>query len=129
MTNSPKHLTMLRSHTAADALTMANASCGTISLFLCLDYVATGSNRYIAIAFLMLPLALVFDVLDGYVARAWLHPGPARRMGHGVPDLFRRVRRQPTGAVQRDRGGAVGRQRQGEILPGHADSNQHRHRG
>jgi len=70
MTNSPKHLTMLRSYTAADALTIANASCGTISLFLCLDYVATGSNRYIAIAFLLLPLALVFDVLDGYVARA-----------------------------------------------------------
>ena len=69
MTNSPKHLTMLRSYTAADALTMANASCGTISLFLCLDYVATGSNRYIAIAFLLLPLALVCDVLDGYVAR------------------------------------------------------------
>ena len=70
MTNSPKHLTMLRSYTAADALTIANASCGTISLFLCLDYVATGSNRYIAIAFLLLPLALVFDILDGYVARA-----------------------------------------------------------
>jgi CDP-diacylglycerol--serine O-phosphatidyltransferase len=52
---------------------MANASCGTISLFLCLDYVATGSNRYIAIAFLLLPLALVFDVLDGYVARAQKH--------------------------------------------------------
>jgi len=73
MTNSPKHLTMLRSYTAADALTIANASCGTISLFLCLDYVATGSNRYIAIAFLLLPLALVFDVLDGYVARAQKH--------------------------------------------------------
>ncbi len=73
MTDSPKHLTMLRSYTAADALTIANASCGTISLFLCLDYVATASNRYIAIAFLLLPLALVFDVLDGYVARAQKH--------------------------------------------------------
>ena len=73
MTNSPKHLTMLRSYTAADALTIANASCGTISLFLCLDYVATGSNRYITIAFLLLPLALVFDILDGYVARAQKH--------------------------------------------------------
>ena len=73
MTDSPKHLSMLRSYTAADALTIGNASCGTISLFLCLDYVATGSNRYIAFAFLLLPLALVFDILDGYVARAQKH--------------------------------------------------------
>jgi CDP-diacylglycerol--serine O-phosphatidyltransferase len=64
---------MLRSYTAADALTIGNASCGTISLFLCLNYVDTGSNRYIAFAFLLLPLALVFDILDGYVARAQKH--------------------------------------------------------
>jgi CDP-diacylglycerol--serine O-phosphatidyltransferase len=64
---------MLRSYTAADALTIANASCGTITLFLCLDYVETGNNRYIAISFLLLPLALVFDILDGWVARAQPH--------------------------------------------------------
>ena len=70
MTEPSKHLSMLRSYTAADALTIANASCGTISIFLCLDYVETGSNRYIWIAFLLLPMALVFDILDGWVARA-----------------------------------------------------------
>jgi len=70
MTDAPRHLSMLRSYTAADVLTIGNASCGTVSLFLCLDYVATGSNRYIAVAFLLLPLALVFDILDGRVARA-----------------------------------------------------------
>lgn len=64
---------MLRSYTAADVLTIGNASCGTICLFLCLDYVATGSNRYIAVAVLLLPLALVFDVLDGWVARKQPH--------------------------------------------------------
>ena len=61
---------MLRSYTAADALTIANASCGTITLFLCLNYVETGNNRYIWISFLLLPMALAFDVLDGWVARA-----------------------------------------------------------
>ena len=64
---------MLRSYTAADALTIANASCGTVSLFLCLDYVETGSSRFIWVAFLLLPMALVFDVLDGWVARAQPH--------------------------------------------------------
>jgi CDP-diacylglycerol--serine O-phosphatidyltransferase len=73
MTEPRAHLSMLRSYTAADALTIANASCGTITLFLCLDYVETGNNRYIAISFLLLPLALVFDILDGWVARAQPH--------------------------------------------------------
>jgi len=60
---------MLRSYTPADALTIGNATCGTISIFLCLDYLATGSPQLLWIAFLLLPLALVCDVLDGYVAR------------------------------------------------------------
>jgi CDP-diacylglycerol--serine O-phosphatidyltransferase len=60
---------MLRSYTAADALTIGNASCGTIAIFLCLDYMASGSARLLWMAFLLLPLALVCDVLDGYVAR------------------------------------------------------------
>ena len=73
MTEPSKHLSMLRSYTAADLLTIGNASCGTISLFLCLDYVETGSNRFVWIAFLLLPMALVFDILDGWVARAQPH--------------------------------------------------------
>ncbi|HEY1306288.1 MAG TPA: CDP-alcohol phosphatidyltransferase family protein [Vicinamibacterales bacterium] len=60
---------MLRSYTAADALTIGNAVCGSIAIFLCLDYLATGSARYMWVAFAMLPLALVCDVLDGIVAR------------------------------------------------------------
>jgi CDP-diacylglycerol--serine O-phosphatidyltransferase len=60
---------MLRSYTAADLLTIGNAACGTMAIFLCLDYLATGSRRYLWVAFLLLPLALVLDVLDGYVAR------------------------------------------------------------
>jgi CDP-diacylglycerol---serine O-phosphatidyltransferase len=61
---------MLRSFTVADVFTIGNASCGTIAIFLCLDYVATANGRFLWVAFLLLPLALVCDVLDGYVARA-----------------------------------------------------------
>jgi len=61
---------MLRSYTAADALTIGNASCGTIAIFLCLDYVATGNARFMWVAFILLPTALICDVLDGMVARA-----------------------------------------------------------
>jgi CDP-diacylglycerol---serine O-phosphatidyltransferase len=62
-------MSMLRSFTPADALTIANASCGTIAVFLCIDYLAADNLRFLWIAFFLLPLALVFDVLDGYVAR------------------------------------------------------------
>lgn len=60
---------MIRSYTWADILTIGNASCGTIAIFLCLDYLATGNRRFLWAAFILLPTALVCDVLDGYVAR------------------------------------------------------------
>jgi CDP-diacylglycerol---serine O-phosphatidyltransferase len=69
MAEPRRHLSMLRSYTAADALTIGNASCGTLVLFMCLDYVATGNPRWLWAAFALPPLALVLDVLDGYVAR------------------------------------------------------------
>jgi CDP-diacylglycerol---serine O-phosphatidyltransferase len=62
-------MSMLRSYTWADVLTIANAASGTIAIFLCLDYLATGRANFLWAAFILLPAALVFDVLDGYVAR------------------------------------------------------------
>src|SRR3954467_7450104 len=64
-----RHLSMLRSFTWADALTIGNAACGTISIFLCLNYLADSNRGHLWSAFVLLPLALVCDVLDGYVAR------------------------------------------------------------
>jgi CDP-diacylglycerol--serine O-phosphatidyltransferase len=69
MSAQRQRLSMLRSYTPADALTISNASCGTIAIFLCLDYLATDERRFLWTAFVLLPLALVLDVLDGYVAR------------------------------------------------------------
>jgi CDP-diacylglycerol--serine O-phosphatidyltransferase len=69
MTERPRHLSMLRSYTPADALTIGNAACGTIAIFLCLDYLAADERRFLWTAFLLLPAALLLDVLDGYVAR------------------------------------------------------------
>ena len=79
------HLSMLRSYTAADALTIGNAACGTISIFLCLDYLAAGSPRLLWMAFLLLPAALAFDVLDGYVAR--LNPRRQSVLGADLDSL------------------------------------------
>ena len=60
---------MLRSYTPADLFTIGNAACGTIAIFLCLDYVASGERRFLWSAFVLLPAALICDILDGYVAR------------------------------------------------------------
>jgi len=60
---------MLRSYTVADLFTLGNGSCGTISIFLCLNYIAEGRNRWFWIAFVLLLAALFFDVFDGYWAR------------------------------------------------------------
>lgn len=60
---------MLRSYTLADVMTVGNAACGTICLFLCIDYMAFGDLRRLWLAIGLLPVALIFDVLDGYVAR------------------------------------------------------------
>jgi CDP-diacylglycerol---serine O-phosphatidyltransferase len=64
-----KHLSMLRSYTPADLFTLANGSCGTISIFLCLNYIAEGRNQFFWIAFLLLFAALGCDIVDGYWSR------------------------------------------------------------
>ena len=76
---------MLRSYTPADALTIGNAACGTIAIFLCLDYLATDERRFLWTAFLLLPAALVCDVLDGYVAR--LNTARQSRLGADLDSL------------------------------------------
>jgi CDP-diacylglycerol---serine O-phosphatidyltransferase len=69
MSSRPPHLSMLRSYTAADALTIGNASCGTVAIFLCLEFLASGDLWLVWTAVLLLPAALMCDILDGHVAR------------------------------------------------------------
>ena len=69
MDERPRHLSMLRSYTPADALTIGNAACGTIAIFLCLEYLSADERRYLWLAFVLLPAALVLDFFDGFVAR------------------------------------------------------------
>src|SRR5580765_2095638 len=85
MSTSRPRLSMLRSYTPADALTIGNAACGTIAIFLCLDFLATDSRQFLWLAFLLLPSALACDVLDGYVAR--LNPKRQSVLGADLDSL------------------------------------------
>jgi CDP-diacylglycerol--serine O-phosphatidyltransferase len=80
-----RHLSMLRSYTPADLLTVGNAACGVIAIFLCLDYIAEDNRRFLWVAFLLLPLALICDVLDGWVAR--LNPKRQSVLGADLDSL------------------------------------------
>jgi CDP-diacylglycerol--serine O-phosphatidyltransferase len=60
---------MLRTFVLADLVTMVNAACGTSAIFCCLRYAAAREPGYLMATFILLPLALVADVLDGAVAR------------------------------------------------------------
>ena len=65
---SEKSISMIRSFVLADFITLANAGFGMAAIFLCLNHVAGSRTMYFRAVFLLLPLALVCDVLDGFVA-------------------------------------------------------------
>ena len=60
---------MLRTFALADLVTLGNAAAGTGAIFLCLAYVAERDRALLWAAFVLLPVALVCDVLDGSIAR------------------------------------------------------------
>jgi CDP-diacylglycerol--serine O-phosphatidyltransferase len=60
---------MIRGFHLADFLTLGNAACGIVALFLVLTYVETRELSRLLLAAGLIPLAFVFDVLDGRVAR------------------------------------------------------------
>ena len=66
----PRHFSMIRGFHLADFLTLANGACGVAAVFLAMIYLASPSLSHFLAAAAMAPAALVFDVLDGRVARA-----------------------------------------------------------
>jgi CDP-diacylglycerol--serine O-phosphatidyltransferase len=69
MKPSEKSKSMFRSLVLADLITLANASCGMAAIFLCLNRASGAHGPYFWIVFILLPLALICDILDGFVAR------------------------------------------------------------
>jgi len=65
----PRHFSMIRGFHLADFFTLANAACGTAAMFLAMLYMNSHAGIHFFAAAAMAPLAFVFDVLDGRVAR------------------------------------------------------------
>jgi CDP-diacylglycerol--serine O-phosphatidyltransferase len=60
---------MIREFHLADWLTLANAFCGVSAIFAVMTYLQSGEVSHLHFACGLIPCALLFDVLDGRVAR------------------------------------------------------------
>jgi CDP-diacylglycerol---serine O-phosphatidyltransferase len=65
----PRHFSMIRTFTPADFVTLGNAFAGSGAILAQMQYLATGVSGWLWLAFALLPLAFVFDALDGRIAR------------------------------------------------------------
>ena len=69
----PQRFSMIRSFHLADWITVANACCGVGALFAAMSFLQTSTERWhLLLACGLIVLALIFDLLDGKVAR-WRH--------------------------------------------------------
>ena len=60
---------MIRGFHLADFFTLGNAACGMAAVFLAMLYMSSESTRHFMWAAAMAPLAFIFDVFDGRIAR------------------------------------------------------------
>ena len=75
---------MIREFHLADWFTLGNAVCGTAALFSVISYVQTGIVEHVYFAAALVFTALIFDVLDGRIAR-WRQKSSA--MGRELDSL------------------------------------------
>ena len=83
-----RHLSMIRSFHLADFLTLANAACGVLAVFAVMAYLETRDPGRLLGAVALIPLALVFDVLDGRVARSRLRHSAMGRELDSLADVI-----------------------------------------
>jgi CDP-diacylglycerol--serine O-phosphatidyltransferase len=70
--NHPKHFSMIREFHLADFFTLGNAACGMAAVFCAMIYTGSPSLGHFFAAAALVLAGLIFDVLDGRVAR-WRH--------------------------------------------------------
>ena len=64
-----RHFSMLREFHLADWFTLGNAFCGTGAIFAAMRYLQDGVAQDLLLGMALIPLAFVFDALDGRIAR------------------------------------------------------------
>ncbi|MFM7142610.1 MAG: CDP-alcohol phosphatidyltransferase family protein, partial [Alphaproteobacteria bacterium] len=83
-----RHFSMIRDFSLADLITLANGFAGMGAVLATLQYMDTRDRRILWIAFALPLVAMVFDFLDGRVAR-WRHlSSPLGRELDSLADLI-----------------------------------------
>jgi CDP-diacylglycerol---serine O-phosphatidyltransferase len=82
--NKPKPFSMIREFHLADWFTLGNAICGIGAIFSMMTFLQTNGTQHIYFACALVLAALVFDVLDGRIAR-WRQKSSA--MGRELDSL------------------------------------------
>jgi CDP-diacylglycerol---serine O-phosphatidyltransferase len=82
--NKPKPFSMIREFHLADWFTLGNAVCGTGAIFSVMSHLQSSDIKHIYFACALVTAALVFDVLDGRIAR-WRQKSSA--MGRELDSL------------------------------------------
>ena len=80
----PKRFSMIREFHLADWFTLGNAVCGVGALFSAMSFLETADVRHVYFACALVLAALIFDVLDGRIAR-WRQKSSA--MGRELDSL------------------------------------------
>ncbi|HEV8472617.1 MAG TPA: CDP-diacylglycerol--serine O-phosphatidyltransferase [Methylomirabilota bacterium] len=79
-----RHFSMIRGFHLGDLFTIANGCCGVAAVFEAMKFLTARDRRHLYAAAFLIPVALVFDVLDGRIAR-WRHE--ASPMGRELDSL------------------------------------------
>ena len=82
-----EHFSMIRTFHVADLFTLGNAFCGVSAIFEAMKFLSTHDTRHLYLAALLIPMALVFDVLDGRIARSRHAASPMGRELDSLADV------------------------------------------
>jgi len=83
-----KHFSMIRNFHLADLFTIANGFCGVAALFQAMRFLAGGERWRLDVAAALVLVALLFDVLDGRIARWRHHASPMGRELDSLADVI-----------------------------------------
>jgi len=86
--DKPKPFSLIRDFHLADWFTLGNAVCGVGAMFSVMSYLQMRDVVHIFFACGMIPIALVFDVLDGRIARWRLQSSPLGRELDSLADVI-----------------------------------------
>jgi CDP-diacylglycerol--serine O-phosphatidyltransferase len=83
-----KHFSMIRDFQFSDALTLANGCCGVAAMFQAMRYLQLQERLHLYVAAGLVPIAIIFDVLDGRVARWRSRASPLGRELDSLADVI-----------------------------------------